>query len=57
MENKKDRENYMSATQKALWKAREELEGRQIPRTHENCLSILGVARPGKTNKDKASVV
>lgn len=53
MADKKDRENFMTKTQKALWAAREELEGREIPRTHQNCKEILGVCRPGKTNKDK----
>ena len=26
----------------------------KLPRTHENCLKETGVARPGKTAKDKA---
>ncbi len=25
-----------------------------MPRTHQNCLRLVGVARPGKTAKDKA---
>ena len=54
MTEKKERKEFMSRDQKSRWTAREELEGREIPRTHENCLEILGVARPGKTNQDKA---
>ena len=26
-----------------------------LPRTHENCLEKTGVARPGKTAKDRAN--
>lgn len=25
-----------------------------LPRTHQNCIKMTGVARPGKTAKDKA---
>lgn len=25
-----------------------------MPRTHQNCIRLVGVARPGKTAKDKA---
>jgi hypothetical protein len=40
------RANYMTAAQR-------EKMGIQ-PRTHQTCLRLLGVARPGKTAKDKA---
>lgn len=26
----------------------------KLPRTHQNCIEKLGVARPGKTAKDRA---
>jgi hypothetical protein len=31
----------------------ESFADREIPKTHENCIKILGVARPGKTKKDR----
>ncbi len=40
------RQEYMSIAQKQKM-------GIQ-PRTHQICLSLVGVARPGKTAKDKA---
>ena len=48
-----NRSQYMTDDQKAKWAAAESREGK-LPRTHENCLKYLGVARPGKTAKDKA---
>jgi len=49
-----NRSHYMSSAQKARWAAAEKLQGRKIPRSHQNCLEILGVQRPGKTAKDKS---
>jgi hypothetical protein len=42
---KKERKEYMTAQQKAAM-------GNQ-PRTHQNCIAATGVARPGKTAKDR----
>ena len=42
------RKNYMTAHQIAKL-------GEDTPRRHDICREILGVARPGKTAKDKAS--
>ena len=50
---KKDRFEYWSHNQKARWLMVEEFAGHEIPRTHQNCMKILGVARPGKTKRDK----
>lgn len=47
MKNKHNRADYMSSTQK-------EKMG-NFPRTHQNCIKLTGVARPGKTAKDKAN--
>lgn len=42
---KNERKDYMTAAQKqAMGK---------LPRTHKNCVERTGVARPGKTAKDK----
>lgn len=42
----KNRADFMSQTQRdAMGK---------LPRTHENCIEKTGVARPGKTAKDRA---
>jgi len=55
-----DRHDFMTSAQKMLWDAAEqELSVKlnrkiSIPRTHENCIKILGVARPGKTRQDRA---
>ena len=43
----------MTADQKAKWLSAERQAGCELPRTHENCIRITGVARPGKTAKDK----
>lgn len=51
--DKLDRANFMTESQRALWAAAEEKRGTKIPRTHQNCMEILKVARPGKTAKDK----
>lgn len=40
------RQEYMSITQKQKMGI--------MPRTHQNCIRLVGVARPGKTAKDKA---
>ena len=42
---KKDRKEYMNGTQKAAMG--------QLARTHQNCIEKTGVARPGKTAKDR----
>ena len=42
---KPERKTFMSETQtKAMG---------ELPRTHENCKAMTGVARPGKTAKDR----
>jgi hypothetical protein len=41
------RADFMSAGQKAKMG--------KLPRTHQNCLDKTGVARPGKTAKDRAN--
>ena len=48
-----NRSQFMTADQKARWSFAERQAGHKLPRTHENCTRILGVARPGKTAKDK----
>ena len=53
MSKQKSRAEYMTEHQKELWRVAEEQLGHKIPRTHENCMRILKVARPGKTAKDK----
>ena len=51
----KERSHYMTSDQKAKWMVAESQAGQRLPRTHENCLRILNVARPGKTAKDKSN--
>lgn len=41
------RAEYMTITQKQKMGI--------VPRTHEACLRLVGVARPGKTAKDRAN--
>jgi hypothetical protein len=48
-----NRSHYMTQDQKAKWALAESQAGHKLPRTHENCIRILGVARPGKTAKDR----
>ncbi len=48
-----NRSQFMTNSQIAKWKLRESQAGCKLPRTHENCLRITGVARPGKTAKDR----
>ena len=48
-----DRSQFMTADQKAKWLSAERQAGQKLPRTHKNCIRITGVARPGKTAKDK----
>ena len=43
---KKERKEYMTETQKFAMG--------NLPRTHQNCIEKTGVARPGKTAKDRA---
>lgn len=50
-----NRSQCMTADQKAKWAIAESRAGCKLPRTHENCLTILNVARPGKTASDKQS--
>jgi hypothetical protein len=42
----KERKEYMTAAEKAAMGS--------LPRTHQNCIEKTGVARPGKTAKDRA---
>jgi len=42
----KERSEYMTNAQKRAMGV--------LPRTHDNCLAKTGVARPGKTAKDRA---
>lgn len=46
MSKVKDRKEYMTPVQRDKMGA--------LPRTHHNCLAKTGVARPGKTRKDRA---
>ncbi len=48
-----NRSHFMTNDQKAKWAFSERQAGCKLPRTHENCILILRVARPGKTAKDK----
>ena len=48
-----ERSQFMTPDQIAKWRTAEGLAGHKLPRTHENCIRITGVARPGKTAKDK----
>ena len=48
-----NRSHFMTGDQKAKWLSAERQAGQRLPRTHENCIRITGVARPGKTAKDK----
>ena len=48
-----NRSQFMTPDQKAKWLSAESLAGCKLPRTHENCIRITGVARPGKTAKDQ----
>ncbi len=48
-----DRFKGWSHRQKSLWLMIEDFANHEIPKTHENCIKILGIARPGKTNRDK----
>jgi len=43
-----------SSRQKSMWLMVESFANTEIPKTHENCMKILKVARPGKTNRDKS---
>lgn len=38
----KERSHFMTSEQKAKWAVAESLAGRKLPRTHENCMHILG---------------
>ncbi len=42
---KKERKEYMNGTQKSAMG--------NLARTHQNCIEKTGVARPGKTAKDR----
>ncbi len=52
MAKRKELSDFWTAEQKMKWD-----QAGNPPKTHENCIKILGAARPGKTKKDKASVV
>ena len=47
------RHDYMTSDQKARWAFAERQAGHKLPRTHQNCIRILKVARPGKTKQQK----
>ena len=49
-----NRSQFMTADQKAKWLSAERQAGTKLARTHQNCIRILNVARPGKTAKDKS---
>ena len=49
-----NRSQYWTSTQIAKWRLAEAHAGCKLPRTHQNCIRILDVARPGKTAKDKS---
>ena len=57
MSDKKSRADYMSSAQKNKLKAGQTRKDGSplVPRTHQNCIDLVGVARPGKTAKDRAS--
>ena len=48
-----NRSQFMTSDQKAKWAVAESQAGTKLARTHQNCIRILNVARPGKTAKDK----
>ncbi len=48
-----NRSQFMSREQQAKWGFAERQVGQTLPRTHQNCIRITGVARPGKTAKDR----
>ena len=47
MSKKPQRADFMTADQKFR------MSVDNLPRTHENCIKATGVARPGKTAKDR----
>ena len=51
---RKTRADYMTEDQQSRWSAFEKRMGRKMPRTHQNCIEVFGVGRPGKTKKDRA---
>ncbi len=52
-----NREDFMDSTQRSRIRAHEEkfFGGKRMPRTHQNMMDACGVARPGKTAKDRAN--
>lgn len=48
--SKNTRASFMNSKQSAAIEA-----AKYPPRSHQNCIKFTGVARPGKTAKDKAS--
>jgi hypothetical protein len=50
MSNQNNLFNFWTASQKALWSQR---FPKGAPTTHENCIAVFGVARPGKTKRDQ----
>ena len=51
---KKSRAFYMNAKDKSIMGYDPETDTCAIARTHQNCRDMCGVARPGKTAKDRA---
>jgi hypothetical protein len=47
MATSKNRADFMTGTQRVAMG--------DLPRTHQNCIEKTGVARPGKTAKDRAN--
>ena len=54
MAQKKDRAFYMSPEQKRQMGFDAATGACKVARTHANCKELTGVARPGKTAKDRA---
>ena len=55
--DKKTREDYMTAKDKSAMQTGRKLENGNnfIARSHATCIEKTGVARPGKTAKDRAN--
>ena len=47
----KDLFDFWTDAQKAKWKQH---FPKGAPTTHQNCIEVFGVARPGKTRRDRA---
>jgi hypothetical protein len=57
MSKNNQREDFMKANDRnRMQSGRKKKDGSNfIPRTHETCIAMTGVARPGKTAKDRAN--